>query len=1134
MQAQLPRLVLPIGHNGRINGLAYSPDGKRVATASGDHTAKIWDAATGALLADLKGFQGSVYKASFSPDGRLLLATPAFDDSLAKIWDATTGAFVGDLVGHSRSLQSGAFSPDGHRIITASADGTARIWDVATRQTVRILKGHRGALKSARFSPDGQRVLTASSDRSARLWDARTGATLAVLNGHTQALRDAVFSEDGRRIATASADSTLRLWDTGGAQLLVLRGHNKAPESVVFSSDGQLLLSYAPNSDARLWDLRTNGTCRVFTVKNSWVNDAQFQPGTHQVALSVYGRFSGIVLWQEDGTEVARLPQEACGGLSFSRDGRFVGSYSWMGDAHLWQIANGQGVPLRGYTDDTQAALFSPDGKTIITSGFRQTKYWDAATGTLKAVLPQTSFGDDLRFLFGPDGATMVLIGYDSIVLVQIDQGKILRRIGGHSMSIHSLALSPDGRRLLSTSEDGTGRVWSLSPDSLLATLTGHTHRVNSGAFSPDGKWVITASDDHTVKVWDAGTGHLMHTLSGHGENVFLPSFSPDGSRIVTPSQDFTARLWNTATGEELLQFTEHEGGVYSAIFSADGKRLLTASGDETAKLWDVQTGRVLADLKGHTGILNLARFSPDEKMVLTASWDGTARLWSTSGKALTQLKGHGDQVYSSVFSPDGKRVLTCSRDQTCRVWNAATGEELYSFLGLDSTGFMLMAAGNYYHATADAARRLHYVTPQLGVVSFEQLDVRYHRPDKVLQAIGIADSSLVSSFRLAYQKRIRKLGIDTTHWTNTGYRMPVADFAGRADLPRALSSDTLRLHIVAMDSVLQLDRWNVWVNEVPLFGARGRTLGDKHRHAFDTVLTIRLGTGSNKIETSVTNSEAVESYRMPLEIVRTGTDTAVRLYFAGIGIDRFRQREHNLRYSVKDIRDLALLLKAKYGRRIQIDTLFNEQVTTERVRALKSRLASSREIDKIILAYSGHGLLSNAYDYFLSTYDVDFAQPQERGLPYDALESLLDSIPARQKLLLIDACHSGEVDKEEATNYLATQAAGPSKKGVELKQVAQGRPNAFELMQQVFVNVGRSTGATIISAAGGMQSALERTDLRNGVFTYALLEFLRTTPSPSVRALKEYVNRRVPEMTEGKQVPTSRAENSASNWVLW
>jgi uncharacterized caspase-like protein len=240
----------------------------------------------------------------------------------------------------------------------------------------------------------------------------------------------------------------------------------------------------------------------------------------------------------------------------------------------------------------------------------------------------------------------------------------------------------------------------------------------------------------------------------------------------------------------------------------------------------------------------------------------------------------------------------------------------------------------------------------------------------------------------------------------------------------------------------------------------------------------------------------------------------------------------------VKDIRDLAAKYRERFGETLSIDTLFNEAVSSTAVKALKAKLKKTAANDRVIIAYSGHGLLSKDFDYYLSTYSVNFDHPEQNGLAYEELESLLDSIPARKKLMLIDACHSGEVDKEEMTRIEAAadslqQEGTKGGKPTYTGKTTLGMKNSFELMQSLFVNVGRSTGATIISAAAGTQFALERGDLKNGVFTYSILEALNKYPSIKISEMKKIVGERVEQITKGLQKPTSRNEVMAVDWSL-
>jgi roadblock/LC7 domain-containing protein len=205
------RLKLPPRrHDEPVNAAAFSPDGRLLATASDDRTARLWDAATGQEVRQLTGHTAAVTAAAFSPDGRLL-ATASTDET-ARLWDVATGQEVRQLTGHTGWVNAAAFSPDGRLLATASADRTARLWDAATGQEARRLTGHTASVLSAAFSPAGRLVATASADRTARLWDVTTGQEVRQLSGHTASVLSAAFSPDGRLVATASDDQTAMIW----------------------------------------------------------------------------------------------------------------------------------------------------------------------------------------------------------------------------------------------------------------------------------------------------------------------------------------------------------------------------------------------------------------------------------------------------------------------------------------------------------------------------------------------------------------------------------------------------------------------------------------------------------------------------------------------------------------------------------------------------------------------------------------------------------------------------------------------------------------------------------------------------------------------------------------------------------
>ncbi|WP_437292493.1 nSTAND1 domain-containing NTPase [Sorangium sp. So ce426] len=283
-----------------------------------------------------------------------------------------------------------------------------------------------------------------------------------------------------------------------------------------------------------------------------------------------------------------------------------------------------------------------------------------------------------------PDGRRIVTVSWDNTARVWNADGTgeplVLR---GHEAGVRSAAFSPDGRRIVTASSDKTARVWNADGTGEPLVLRGHEQRVQSAAFDPDGKRIVTASADKTARVWNAdGTGEPL-VLRGHEQEVYSAAFSADGKRIVTASWDKTARVWNTDGAGEPLILRGHEGGVWSAAFSADGKRIVTASWDKTARVWNTDGAGEPLILRGHEGGVWSAAFSPDGKRIVTASWDKTGRVWNADGTGEPLiLRGHQDGLCSAAFSADGKRIITASWDETVRVWNAESTVGPLAFLG--------------------------------------------------------------------------------------------------------------------------------------------------------------------------------------------------------------------------------------------------------------------------------------------------------------------------------------------------------------------------------------------------------------------------------------------------------------------
>ena len=328
------RLVANLeGHRNAVSDAAFSPDGLRIVTASGD-SARLWRA-NGSPLAELKGHAGTVWHAAFSPDGKRIVT--ASGDKTARLWGAY-GTPLAELKGHTGDVLHAAFSPDGQRIVTASEDNTARLWR-ADGTPLAELQGHAGPVTHAAFSPDGQRIVTAFAHNTARLWRV-DGTPLAELTGHTEIVHHAAFSPDGQRILTASVDSA-RLWRADGTLVAEMKGHTGQVRHAAFSPDGQRIVTASGDKTARLW--RADGTPLAELKGHTGdVLHAAFSPDGQRIVTA--SKDNTARLWRVDGTPLAELTGHTNGvnSAAFSPDNQRIVTASEDGTAKIWQIDEGQ------------------------------------------------------------------------------------------------------------------------------------------------------------------------------------------------------------------------------------------------------------------------------------------------------------------------------------------------------------------------------------------------------------------------------------------------------------------------------------------------------------------------------------------------------------------------------------------------------------------------------------------------------------------------------------------------------------------------------------------------------------------------------------------------------------------------
>jgi WD40 repeat protein len=713
------------GHEDAVVGAAFSPDGRRLLSYAIDKTARIWDVATGNCLHTLTGHNLQLVYACWSPDGSRVLTVAASryrfpgrsggtsGNSFFSFhtWDAATGKRLATWTepgpydpqrSFDKPLFAAAFSPDGRHVLTAAAvyPGWPTVHETDNGTETAALKGHQAPCGAAAWSPDGHRLVTAAFDGTACVWNADSYHLLRTLHGHKDAIGLVAFSPDSKRALTVG----------DGAGYVVQEKDNR----ITAHTDQRR------GATARVWDVEggTEPTVFTFPRKDWWpVRAAAWSPDGKWVVTG--GDGTGTTLTDSD-TIRGFLPEFPL----------------------VWDAANGKVAFVLAPPPDPadhvtgiHSATFSPDGRFILTAGRGRTaRLWDLGR---RVAISEWDAANSHTFLAGQG--------------LKVPQGELRTppmraEFRGHEGEVYAASFSADSRRVVTTSEDKTVRVWDADFSVMSGPRKGRW-RVQASedvALSRDGRRIaagqgwdptrkcslvrvwdtaggeqvaelqrplrgpvafgadantLVAGSGATVYVWDLTTKKARHVLNGLPREAQFVDVSPDGG-LVLGVGGLEAVIWDAATGRRRCQLRSHVNATMrhpglGTVFSPDGRRVVLFGFDGGYVLpavFDTSTGEKLCSAKwpksaigGWSGLM--ASFSPDGSRVLAAR-SGQACVWDAAdGRLLVELKAPADEwlsVYGAAFSPDGKRIVTGALTRTTRLWDAQTGKPLPVLAGHD------------------------------------------------------------------------------------------------------------------------------------------------------------------------------------------------------------------------------------------------------------------------------------------------------------------------------------------------------------------------------------------------------------------------------------------------------------------
>jgi WD40 repeat protein len=604
------------GVRARVEAIAYSPDGSRLATAGHDGAVRLWEPDTGRLVRILVGHRGNIRSLAWSPDSKTL-ASASWDGTVS-LWEADTGRVRHTLKGHTGGVNAVAWAPKSAVLATAGNDHSVRLWDAASGRLRETLSGHRWGVWALAWSPDGQTLASGSVDgmlhlwtapwtgQAPRSWDVAPAAASHPEEGAPGGIFYLAFSPDGKTLASGSRDQKVRLWGVAGPRLVqTVRG-----ASVAWSADGKTLATGGMTNVVRLWDAASGVLQRTLERHTDHTFAVAFSPDGKELATG--GGDCRVLLWQPDTGQVTRA--------------------------------------LPGGTGRMDRADWSPDGKTLAAGVFSPSRvhFWELGTGRLTGPLAKAFWA-----VWSPDGQ-----GFGSHCpdgRTRLFRADNLRQppvvLQGPTPATWELTWSPDGQTVATAGEDRTVRLWQASTGKLLKTLTGHIDKVDGLAWSPDGRLLASAGADFTTRIWDVAAGRRLYALQGAEAAARGPSlaWSPDGQTLAIGNLWGRLTLWDVRTGTLIDSSRKHQGRV-SVAWSADGDTLLSAGEDSVVRFWDARDGALRRVVPGAGGF---GAFSPDRRF-LASPLANTIRVWEIDNGRLRGTLVPLEGAEAMVVSPDG------------------------------------------------------------------------------------------------------------------------------------------------------------------------------------------------------------------------------------------------------------------------------------------------------------------------------------------------------------------------------------------------------------------------------------------------------------------------------------------------
>ncbi|SMD33695.1 WD40 repeat [Reichenbachiella faecimaris] len=1036
--------------------------------------------------------------------------------------------------GHTAAINSVKYGPDGNVVYSASDDKSIKMWDVKTGVDISTFNAHTAPVKCMELSEDGQLLVSGDLQGNLLLWDAKTGLVKTTISAHLGSVNTVKFTKDQQYMVSGGDDKMLKVWNLKGDTLKTIKGFNASIQAIGISPDGTRIISGGyKNNGVELLLIDLDKGKIIDDALNHWKGAAAAQAYAKTIM-----------------TPVALAMNLAKGNVGKGMTTFYIMNYSnieFTHDGSKVLISQNTFLPLTAAKGEETS-----EGSSSI-SIIELSKDQNQFTEVMKPIRWQSSHPRAVA-VFNQDQTKVIVNEKYSMKVYDIENAEfpepgkkeatqyvppVVKEIKGTGLGLNALALSPDYRTIVSADDDRKIKLWDYHSGRKIRDLEGFVQPALAVDILPDGKHIMVGSLDRNLTVWDIHTGQLVRTFD-RSSDVCSIDISDDGTTFLTAAVNTEFfKMWNYRTGRQLRSFLETKKQTIWVKYNPDDDdQIFAATADGEAKIWSISESKAKKKIKGDYLLFEDKYKNNDFKV----SWKNYELIVKKSNaEYITDIQN--GRLTDAVFSKDNKYLITTNENGEIVLYNLATKQRTISMALIGNNDFISYTPDLYYSSSKGAAKAIAFKSNNK-VLPFEQLELKYNRPDIIAKRIGYTPQKLISSYKAAYDRRLKRLGYTEEELGNT-FDLPEVkvDFTS---IPLETDQKTMKIKVTATDQTYPIKQLQVYANDVPVFGSKGVSVSDGK--IINKELSFPLSNGINEIKVTATNAKGQESIPEKFEIQYTADWDKPDLYLVGIGVSNYQQSDYNLAFAAKDAQDMIETLSGSSAyETVNAKLLINADATSSNIMAVRSFIAQAKTDDVVAIFVAGHGVLDKDYNYFFATNNMDFSNPANGGLSYAQIESLIDGIDCRNKILLMDTCHSGELDDED----VQTVTASAKKSGavsfrstgsiVKLKENSFGLQNTLELSKSLFSDMRKGTGATVISAAGGTEFAAEGMNSSNGLFTASFIEGITTRRadvdrdrSYSISEMRAWVGEQVTKKSKGNQVPTSREENVKNDFRIY